>query len=211
MTVENRSAFFDRLASLPASDEMDIQLAYTMAKFAHRSQVRKETGPDGEPLRYFEHVRRVALVLIDDFGITDKRMVITALLHDGIEDTRDLTPQLIEHTWGKEVASWVKTLSKVPVEGYLDRFRRCDDWQPYVIKAADRIDNLRSLGDNPRFREKQLAETAEKYVPLFDRMVEVAPDHVLADRIDVRTAVLDTLLAEQTRTIRKLISQANLP
>lgn len=180
MDVENRESFMSRLRPVFApSAMMEVELAYTLAKFAHRSQVRKELGPDGEPLRYFEHVRRVAIVLIDEAKCPVREMVVSALLHDGVEDTRDLTPAIIEHTFGSDVAQIVMTLSKVPKEGYLERFMLSNDWRPYVIKACDRLDNLRSLsGASAEFQVKQLTETRDKYYPVFDRMMDLAPIYV---------------------------------
>lgn len=177
--IENREAFFERIEPyFVPSVLLDVQLAYTLAKFGHRAQVRKETDDEGSPVRYFEHVRRVALIVIDEVGIIKPEMVIAALLHDGIEDTRDLTPAMIEHCFGQDVCSIVKTLSKAPKEGYLERFHCSNDWRSYVVKGCDRLDNLRSLshsGVSHEFRAKQVAETRDKYYALFDRMVTLTP------------------------------------
>jgi guanosine-3',5'-bis(diphosphate) 3'-pyrophosphohydrolase len=173
---EDREKFFNRIAFLPEADLMRIQLAYTLSKYAHRAQVRKEPGPDGKPLRYFEHVRRVALVLIDELKIARPELIITALLHDGIEDTRDLTPDMIEFHFGGDVGTLVKLLSKVPKEGYAERLFHFGDWRATVIKACDRLDNLRSLGTASReFRAKQVNETRRVYYAIFNRMVEITP------------------------------------
>lgn len=191
---ENRETFFRRLEPFFApSTLLDVQLAYTMAKFSHRSQLRKELDAEGRRIRYFEHVRRVAIVLIDEVKIISPEFVISALLHDGIEDTRDLTPEMIEHCFGEDVARIVKTLSKVPKEGYLERFQMCSDWRPYVIKACDRLDNLRSLADSsPEFRKKQVEETIEKYYPLFDRMIQLAPTEARHQCQMIRDLVIKT-------------------
>ena len=131
---------------------------------------------DGEPVRYFEHVRRVTLVLIDEVKVVEPEMIIAGLLHDGPEDTRDVTPAMIERCFGPDVARIVKVLSKTPPDGYLSRFHMCSDWRPFALKACDRLDNLRSLVGTPiSFRTKQVAETRDKYYPLFDRMVQLAP------------------------------------
>ncbi len=177
MTHENRESFFARLEPhLAPSSLLDIQLAYTLAKFGHRAQTRKELGEDGQPERYFEHPRRVTLILLDELKIHEPELVVAALLHDGIEDTRDLTPEMIEHCFGRDVVTIVKTLSKTPKEGYLERFEASVDWRPYVIKACDRLDNLRSLpGCTPAFVRKQCVETEEKYYPLFYRMIDLTP------------------------------------
>jgi len=109
--MANRAEFFERLTPFHApSTLLSIQLAYTLAKFSHRAQVRKELDEAGLPVRYFEHVKRAALTLMDEVGIYDAEMVIGALLHDGFEDTRDITPELVEHAFGAEVTLIVKTL-----------------------------------------------------------------------------------------------------
>lgn len=178
MDHENRDSFFARINPyFSPSVLLDVQLAYTLAKFGHRSQTRKgEKDEEGVPIRYFEHVRRVALVLIDEARIINREMVIAALLHDGMEDTRDLTPEMIEHAFGADVVCIVKTLSKVPKEGYLDRFQVSTDWRPYILKACDRLDNLRSMDSTSKeFQLKQVQETRDKYYSLFDRMVDLVP------------------------------------
>ncbi len=193
--MENRATFFARLQPILAPSEiMDVQLAYTHSKYSHRAQVRQETGPDGLPLRYFEHVRRASLVLLDEARIVDRDMVISALLHDCIEDT-DLTPEMIEHYFGRDVVSIVKTLSKVPKEGYLERFKMSGDWRAYVVKACDRLDNLRSLVQaTPEFRRKQLIETETKYLPLFEHMVVLTPPEYV-DRVQNLKFLIEGALA----------------
>ena len=180
MTEENRETFFNRLEPhLAPSQLLDVQLAYTLAKFGHRAQTRKELDEEGKPMRYFEHPRRVTLILLDEVKLYEPELIIAALLHDGVEDTRDLTPERIEHCFGSDVVRIVKTLSKVPKEGYIERFQASLDWRPYVIKACDRLDNIRSLvGTDTEFAMKQLTETVEKYGPLFRRMAELAPEGV---------------------------------
>jgi (p)ppGpp synthase/HD superfamily hydrolase len=177
----NRAEFFAKLEPFHApSTLLDIELAYTLAKYGHRAQVRRELGNDGEPLRYFEHVRRVTLNLIDGMKITEPSMIIASLLHDGIEDTRDLTPAMIEHVFGADVVRLVKTLSKAPKEGYIDRFYQCSDWRPFIIKACDRLDNLGSIQDDAAFAAKQRKETREVYIPLFRYMMTMLPAGLMA-------------------------------
>ncbi len=175
--TENKVSFFNRLEPFLAPSVMlDVQHAYTLAKYGHRSQLRKELDASGEPIRYFEHVRRVAIILIDEVQIVKSELVIGSLLHDIVEDAPNLPPPLIEHCFGTDVVCIVKTLSKAPKERYLERFHMCTDWRPYVIKACDRLDNLRSLdAATIAFRTKQVAETREKYYDLFDRMLTLTP------------------------------------
>lgn len=176
--MENKESFNARIRPFfPGSEENKIKLAYYLAKYGHRAQVRKELL-NGEPMRYFEHLRRVTLILMDEVQCMRSEMIIAALLHDSLEDTQDLTPELLEFTFGADVVSIVKRLSKVPPEGYVERLMICTDWRPLMIKACDRLDNLRSLmvpGTSLAFQKKQVAETKEKYFPVFERLLKLVP------------------------------------
>lgn len=201
---ENRESFFARLEPrLAPSELLDVQLAYTLSKYGHRAQLRKELDADGSPIRYFEHPRRVALILLDEVRVFDPTLIVSALLHDAIEDTRDLTPEVIEHCFGADVVKVVKALSKVPKEGYLERLRGSVDWRPYAIKACDRVDNLRSLaGSTPNFITKQCDETADHYLPLMrDRLTHLAPwEHASNLELLVRS------LADEVERARLLLT-----
>lgn len=176
--MENKESFRNRLQPhFSPSDQLDIQLAYCLAKFGHRSQLRKELV-NGQAVRYFEHVRRVAIVLMDEVKIMDKNMIISALLHDAVEDTEDLTPEVIEHSFGKEVVSMIKLLSKVPKEGYLERLLTCENWKVLLLKGCDKLDNQRSLmipGTSLEFQKKQILETQNHYFALFDHLLDIVP------------------------------------
>jgi (p)ppGpp synthase/HD superfamily hydrolase len=176
--MENKETFQARLRPyFSPSDQLDVKLAYCLAKFGHRAQLRKELT-EGKPTRYFEHVRRVAIILMDEMKMMNRDMIITCLLHDSLEDTHDLTPELLEHCFGSEVVGMIKRLSKVPKEGYIERLSNCGDWKVIAIKACDRLDNLRSLmipENTLEFQRKQIKETKEKYFPIFDKMVSWSP------------------------------------
>lgn len=175
---EMKARFFNRLKPFLSPHEIrDVELAYMLAKHAHRWQKRKEAGPDGQPLRYFEHLRGAALILIDEVGIVERDLIVACLMHDALEDTRDLTPELLEHLFGSNVAGIVRRLTKRPKNGYVARLRRAD-WRTLLVKGCDRLHNLRSL-DLPEigeeFRSRQLKETRDKYFPIFYRLCELAP------------------------------------
>jgi GTP diphosphokinase / guanosine-3',5'-bis(diphosphate) 3'-diphosphatase len=178
--TENHETFFERLKPFFAPSVVrKIELAYMLSKYAHRAQVRRdEIDEQGDPVRYFEHVRRATLIGIDLAKIVRTDTIIPLVLHDTLEDTR-LTPEIIEDCFGAEVCGIVKVLSKVPKDGYLDRFFVSTDWRPYFCKACDRLDNLRSMTYVPtpvEFRRKQVTETRDKYFRLFDRMVVLTPE-----------------------------------
>jgi guanosine-3',5'-bis(diphosphate) 3'-pyrophosphohydrolase len=207
--MENKETFQARIRPyFGPSDQLDVKLAYCLAKFGHRAQTRKELT-DGHPTRYFEHVRRVAIVLMDEMKIMDRDMIIAALLHDSIEDCADLTPELLEHSFGTEVVTMVKLLSKTPKEGYIDRLNNCHDWKVLAIKACDRLDNLRSLmvpGASLEFQKKQIAETKDKYFAIFDRLVNtLCPPNYVAQVAPIRDEI--KRLIERYSTIIELQEQ----
>jgi guanosine-3',5'-bis(diphosphate) 3'-pyrophosphohydrolase len=203
--MENKVTFQARIQPyFSPSDQLDVKLAYCLAKFGHRAQVRKELL-EGKPTRYFEHVRRVAIILMDEMKIMDRDMIIAALLHDSLEDCADLTPELLEHSFGTEVVSIVKILSKVPKEGYMDRLSNCKNWQALAIKACDRLDNLRSLmipGNTIEFQKKQIKETKEKYFPLFDQLLNLCPPVYVSNITPIRDEI--RRLIERFSTIIEL-------
>jgi GTP diphosphokinase / guanosine-3',5'-bis(diphosphate) 3'-diphosphatase len=201
---ENREKFFARLCFLPRAELVDVHLAYALAKYYFRAKFRKELDDEGHPVRYFEHLRRVALILIDELKIGRPELVIAALLHDAIEDTRpeDLVAETIERHFGNDVIGLVKLLSKVPKEGYLERLLSFGDWRVLVIKGCDRLDNLRTLdAGSAEFQRKQIDETRNKYYPVFDRMVDITPPAHLSQARHLRDEirrVTDTFLVRPT-------------
>lgn len=194
--MENKETFQARLKPWFApSDQLQIKLAYCLGKFGHRAQTRNELV-EGKPTRYFEHVRRVSLVLMDDLKIMDRDMIIACLLHDSVEDTDDVTIELIEHSFGREVAHMVALLSKSPKEGYKDRLKNCHEWKVLLIKFCDRMDNCRSLmvpGCSLEFQKKQVKETIEEYLPLFEYMVTLVPD-IYRPQVALKLKELDRMV-----------------
>lgn len=190
--MENKETFQARIQPyFSPSEQLDIKLAYTLAKFGHRAQLRKELI-DGKPIRYFEHVRRVSLILMDEMRIMDRDMIIAALLHDSLEDTEDLTAELLEHSFGSNVAMMVTVLSKIPKEGYHERLQNCQNWKVLALKMCDRLDNLRSLmvaGVSLEFQKKQVQETTQHYFPLFDKLLQMCPLHYHVALTKVRDEV----------------------
>lgn len=175
--MENRDTFFDRFAKPPgivllSRDDIErIELAYALAKYAHRAQERK----DGQ--RYFEHPRRVALWLIDGIGLYDMASIVAALLHDAYEDAPQyVTPFKVRVIGGPDAERSIRLLSKTPKEGYLERLWAHADWKTLVVKLCDRYDNMSSLSAGTAdFQRKQTIETRDKYLPLFDHLVTITP------------------------------------
>ncbi len=182
---ENYESFYERVRSLFAPKDLAmIDLAYVLAKHSHKYQTRKSEKDEatGGPVRYFEHPRRVAIILIDEVNCRDVRLVIAAFLHDGKEDTRFLTIERIECYFGEKIAAIVNMVSKLPAQkggfqpDYVGNLKRFGSWRELLLKACDRLDNLRTLdGAPPEFQRKQLLETRSKYYPLVDQMVKKVP------------------------------------
>lgn len=194
--MENRETFFARLKPfMPPSELRNVEIAYMMAKYAHRAQTRNELDEQGEPLRYFEHLRRVALILIDDFGVRDWRLICAALLHDSLEDTKDITPEIIEHLFGARVCQIVKLLSKCPKEGYMQRLLDFGDQEIYLIKGCDRLDNLKSMElSTAAFIQKQVTETENVLMPLW------------ADYNDRKIVLLRTKICGELGSLKRRLS-----
>ncbi len=170
--MENNETFFARCKPIfTPSEELKIRLAYIMAKAGHRNQFRKELDADGNPVRYFNHPRRVAIILLDELQITNWEMIVAAFLHDGLEDIRGLTAEMLESYFNTNVCRMIKLLTKDPKEGYWDRLVRRGDWETLVVKSCDRLDNLRSLkAGTVEFQKKQIKETIECFYPLLDQL-----------------------------------------
>ena len=166
MDTENKTTFFDRLSPFLSPSELNkIQLAYVLAKFYHRAQKRKEIDEQGNQIRYFEHVRRVTLSLIDNFSIFEPDIICSALMHDLLEDSEDVTPEMLEFTFGSNVTKIVKLLTKKDSNYFLN-LKKSASYEAWLIKLADRYDNLTHLEQcNNVFIVKQIEETRNKILP----------------------------------------------
>lgn len=158
-----------------------IDIAYELAKSGHRLQQRD----DGS--RYFDHCRSTALILIDELGIRDWEMIVTALLHDMLEDSYLLSNSSITHIFGKRVAYLVRCLTKpkkddhrftTDAERHQWYFRRLRRAKPDVklIKLCDRLHNMREINNcSPDKRKRKLEETIKVYLPLIKSIKEKYP------------------------------------
>lgn len=133
--------------------------AYTFAERKHEGQKRK----DGKP--YITHPENVALILLNEFGITDREIIEAALLHDTIEDT-DTTYDEIKNQFGEKVADYVLHLTKPDNENqaikYWESLKQAPD-DVKKIKIADRIHNLRTSDFSKLFQDRYLEKT-KKYI-----------------------------------------------
>ena len=154
-------------------DKAQIRAAYELAVSAHRKQRRKS----GEP--YILHPIAVARICASEIGL-GTTAIVAALLHDVVEDT-DVTLKEIREQFGPKVMALVDGLTKL--DGNLssdspqaENFRKVlvtllDDVRVVLIKMADRMHNMRTLGSMPAHKQLKIAaETAYIYAPLAHRL-----------------------------------------
>lgn len=156
-------------------DKLDaIQEAFELAHKAHAEQIRAT----GEP--YIIHPLSVAYILAE--LEMDVQGIIAALLHDVVEDT-EYTLEDIRMMFGDDVAFLVDGVTKLSQFHYKDKedqqlenFRKmflamAKDIRVVVIKLADRLHNMRTLGVFRREKQQRIArETLEIYAPLAHRL-----------------------------------------
>ncbi len=144
--------------------------AYEMAESVHAGQQRR----DGSP--YFFHCSRVCKILIVELGITDSDVLCASLLHDVLEDSDEITREIIAYNFGEYCAYIVETLTKDLVRQEIDhdavdlehveRLKHASD-DCLIIRLAARLDNFRCLQfDLKRNPLRYITETMERYVPL---------------------------------------------
>lgn len=154
-------------------DRRGIRRAFEVAVRAHRQQRRKS----GEP--YILHPIAVARICAEEIGLGPTALM-AALLHDVVEDT-DVTLADVRADFGPKVMEIVDGLTKL--DGSLsgdspqaENFRKVlltllDDVRVVLIKMADRMHNMRTLGAMPRHKQLKIAaETAYVYSPLAHRL-----------------------------------------
>jgi RelA/SpoT family (p)ppGpp synthetase len=153
-----------------------VRRAYQMALEAHDGQFRKS----GEP--YITHCIAVARILKD--LNTDAATIAAGFLHDVLEDTSYRRENLREMV-GEEIATLVEGVTKLkivedmtnrPYEDEAESFRKmflamAEDLRIVMIKLADRLHNMRTLGALSPDRQMRIAkETLEVWAPLANRM-----------------------------------------
>lgn len=159
----------------PSTDEDAVNRAYVFAMRAHGSQIRASGDP------YFSHPLEVAGILTD--MRLDHGTIITALLHDTVEDTK-ATVRDIENLFGKEVGrlvDGVTKLNRIDLQSdsakQAENFRKLviamsEDIRVLLIKLADRLHNMRTLGyiKEEEKRRRIAVETMDIYAPLAERI-----------------------------------------
>ncbi len=160
----------------PAMDANDMELvdkAYNLALEAHKFQRRKS----GEP--YIHHPLEVAKICYHEIGL-GPTSIACALLHDVVEDT-EVTMDEITYMFGTKIGKIVDGLTKLDglynvdspqAENYKKVLSTLVyDVRVVLIKMADRLHNLRTIGSMPRHKQLRIAaETSYIYVPLAHRL-----------------------------------------
>jgi RelA/SpoT family (p)ppGpp synthetase len=158
----------------PKADEELLNRAYVYAMKAHGEQTRDSGDP------YISHPLQVAAILTD--LKLDDATIAAALLHDTIEDT-DATRAEIDRLFGPEIGRLVEGLTKLKKLDLVTKEAKqaenlrklllaiADDVRVLLIKLADRLHNMRTLGHRPpEARRRTAEETLDIYAPLAGRM-----------------------------------------
>jgi guanosine-3',5'-bis(diphosphate) 3'-pyrophosphohydrolase len=158
----------------PTFDGRLLRDAYALADQAHHGQLRAS----GES--YIFHPLAVAGILAD--LEMDRATLAAALLHDVVEDTV-VTSEEVAHQFGDEIASLVDgvtKLTRIPYQSkedaQVENLRKmflamARDIRVIIIKLADRLHNMRTLGHVPLAKQQRIArETLEIYAPLAHRL-----------------------------------------
>lgn len=153
-----------------------IEKAFNLARKAHEG-VRRRSG---EP--YILHPIGVARIVCSEMGL-GSTSICCALLHDVVEDT-EYTSEDIRALFGDKIADIVEGLTKISREMLPDKvesaqaenFRKLiltmnDDIRVILIKIADRLHNMRTLGSMPKNKQLKIAgETLYIYAPIAHRL-----------------------------------------
>src|SRR6478736_826573 len=158
----------------PKTSTVLIAQAYELAAAAHEGQSRKS----GEP--YIHHPLSVARI-VADLGLDDVT-VAAALLHDSVEDT-GVTLEQVAAQFGDEVAGIVDGVTKLDRVQFDSKAAQqaasmrkmlvamAKDLRVLMIKLADRLHNMRTLGAMPPDKQARIArETLDVYAPLAHRL-----------------------------------------
>ncbi|AGL15418.1 bifunctional (p)ppGpp synthetase/guanosine-3',5'-bis(diphosphate) 3'-pyrophosphohydrolase [Actinoplanes sp. N902-109] len=156
----------------PSADAAVLRRSYAVAENMHRGQFRKSGDP------YITHPLAVAQICAE-LGM-DTTTLVAALLHDTVEDT-SYTLETLHGDFGPEVTHLVDGVTKFDKEYYGkaaegETIRKMivaagKDVRVLVIKLADRLHNMRTLGArSPASRARIATATLDVLVPLCDRL-----------------------------------------
>ena len=197
-----------------------IKRAFFLAKEAHEG-VRRRSG---EP--YLLHPIAVAKIVIEEIGLGVKS-VVAALLHDVVEDT-EYSVEDMERIFGPKIASMVDGLTKMSgvfnadTSEQAEYFRKVlltlsDDVRVILIKIADRLHNMRTLGSMPLNKQiKITSETIYLFAPLAYRLGLYSIKSELEDlcmkyRFPQEYAEITRKLSESEASRQEFVDKFNAP
>ena len=177
----------------PNVNEDGLNRAYVFAMKAHGAQTRASGDP------YFSHPLEVAGILTE--YKVDSATIMTALLHDTIEDTEATFDDIVS-ICGEEVAKLVDGVTKLTrIEFQSDQAKQAENFRKLVlamsqdirvllVKLADRLHNMRTLNFiiKPEKRRRIATETMDIYAPLAER---IGMQELKAELEDLAFAVLN--------------------
>ncbi|HVP37112.1 MAG TPA: bifunctional (p)ppGpp synthetase/guanosine-3',5'-bis(diphosphate) 3'-pyrophosphohydrolase [Terriglobales bacterium] len=170
----NLAEFVIRIESFNANVDVPLlRKAYEFSNNAHQGQFRESGDP------YIQHCLEVAFILAEQH--LDTSTIAAGMIHDVLEETK-ITLETIKQEFGEEVAMLVDGVTKIgelhfesAEEEQAEYYRKmllsmAKDIRVIIIKLADRLHNMRTLGALPRERQLRIAlETKEVYAPLAHR------------------------------------------
>lgn len=171
----NLNEYLEQLKKFaPYVDFEVVSEAFLFGQKAHEGQLRK----DGSP--FFDHPACVSLILAE--LEMDQDTIISALLHDTVEDT-DVTLPDVAKKFGEGIAALVDGVTKLEIINYETKQERqvenlrkmflamASDIRVILIKLADRLHNIRTLGAMTLEKQKEKAEeTIEIYAAIAHRL-----------------------------------------
>ena len=207
-----------RFGYLKPKDVARLAEAYRFSEAAHAGQTRQSGDP------YISHPLAVAEILAD--WHLDGQTLMAALLHDVTEDT-SVTKDEISDTFGRPVAELVDGVSKLDriefqsaEDAQAENFRKmllamARDVRVMLIKLADRLHNMRTLGAVPPAKRRRVArETMEIYAPIANRLglntlyhelQELAFSHLYPARFKVLTKATKAARGNRREMIGKTL------
>jgi guanosine-3',5'-bis(diphosphate) 3'-pyrophosphohydrolase len=216
--MPNVSNLTARLAYLKPEDAAQIEAAYRLSDSAHTGQFRVS----GEP--YISHPLAVAEILAE--WHLDGQALMAALLHDVMEDTT-ITKEEIGEKFGNAVAELVDGVSKLDkiefqteIHAQAENFRKmllamARDVRVILIKIADRLHNMRTLGAMAQEKRQRIArETLEIYAPIanrlglnsvYDELEDLSFRHLYPNRFEVLAKAVKAARGNRREVVGKVL------
>ncbi|MGB8518358.1 MAG: bifunctional (p)ppGpp synthetase/guanosine-3',5'-bis(diphosphate) 3'-pyrophosphohydrolase [Gallionella sp.] len=204
---------------LKARDVEHIRAAIEYSRIAHQGQTRQSGDP------YVTHPIAVARILTPLH--LDVQSIIAALLHDVIEDT-PITAADVAEKFGTPVAELVEGLSKLDKiqfetreDAQAENFRKmllamARDVRVILIKLADRLHNMRTLGAVSREKSERIArETMDIYAPIANRLglnnihhelQDLSFKHLHPNRYSVLSKALKVARGNRREVVNKILN-----